>query len=51
MPSVATMICVLIVIQLVVYVVAVLWLVLFGWVADQLSRPADHLRQFSRPER
>lgn len=45
------MICVLIVIQLVVYVVAVLWLALFGWVADQLSRPADRLRQFSRLER
>lgn len=35
------MIRVLIVIQLVVSVVAVLWLVLFGWIADQLSRPAD----------
>lgn len=44
------MICVLIVIQLVVSVVAVLWLVLFGWIADQLSRPAN-LRQFSRRER
>lgn len=45
------MICVLIVIQLVVSVVAVAWLVLFGWIADRLSRPASHLRQFNRPER
>jgi hypothetical protein len=33
------MIGVLIIVQLVVYAVAVLFLILFGWIADQLSRP------------